>query len=88
VQGSGGEAVHLTRNERIEVIKAVRSAVEQDGFKNYPIIAGTGAQSLHETLLLTQDVNLILLFILKSKRLQMLVRIMLLYCHQVITVAL
>ena len=56
IQGSNGEAVHLYPEERIEVIKATRSALNENGFPNYPLIAGTGAASLKETLRLTHDV--------------------------------
>jgi 2-keto-3-deoxy-L-rhamnonate aldolase len=48
VLGSTGEAVHLTNKERFEVLSAVRKAFDQEGFKEYPIIAGTAAQNIEE----------------------------------------
>ncbi|KAK0730956.1 hypothetical protein B0H67DRAFT_476868 [Lasiosphaeris hirsuta] len=57
VHGSNGEAVHMSRRERHEVIEAVADAVrhETDSHAPVPIIAGCGAQSLRETLELCQE---------------------------------
>ncbi|KAI1763805.1 aldolase [Hypoxylon sp. FL1150] len=49
ILGSTGEAIHLTNKERFEVLSGVRKAVEQEGFKEYPIIAGTATQNIEET---------------------------------------
>ncbi len=38
--GSTGEAVHLSRSERSALISAVRKALDNDGFQDYPIMAG------------------------------------------------
>jgi 2-keto-3-deoxy-L-rhamnonate aldolase len=48
VLGSTGEAVHLTNKERFEVLSHVRKALEDAGFKDYPIIAGTAVQNIEE----------------------------------------
>ncbi|KAI1290992.1 dihydrodipicolinate synthase [Xylaria venustula] len=49
ILGSTGEAVHLTNKERFEVLSGVRKALEKEGFKDYPILAGTATQSIEET---------------------------------------
>src|SRR5690348_2580612 len=46
VMGSNGEAVHLTSDERVQVIQAAREVVGQDGL----IIAGCGEQSTRATM--------------------------------------
>lgn len=46
ILGSTGEAVHLTNKERFEVLSSVRKELENAGFKDYPIIAGTAAQNI------------------------------------------
>jgi 2-keto-3-deoxy-L-rhamnonate aldolase len=48
VLGSTGEAVHLTNTERFEVLSGIRKGLENAGFKDYPIIAGTAAQNIQE----------------------------------------
>ena len=55
VHGSNGEAVHLSHSERVAIIKHVRSTLDTNGHKDKPIIAGCGASSNQETLLLTQE---------------------------------
>jgi len=55
IHGSGGEAPHLSREERVVVVKTVREALVANGFQQFPLIVGTGAQSLKETLILTKD---------------------------------
>ncbi|KAI0812216.1 dihydrodipicolinate synthase [Xylaria sp. FL0064] len=49
ILGSTGEAVHLTNKERFEVLSGVRQAFEKEGFKDYPILAGTATQNIEET---------------------------------------
>ncbi|KAI0386933.1 aldolase [Hypomontagnella monticulosa] len=49
ILGSTGEAIHLTNKERFEVLHGVRQAFEREGFKDYPIIAGTATQNIEET---------------------------------------
>ncbi|OBT50493.1 hypothetical protein VE04_08400 [Pseudogymnoascus sp. 24MN13] len=44
-----GEAVHLTNKERFEVLSSQRKALDEAGFKDYPIIAGTATQDIEGT---------------------------------------
>ncbi|EON67145.1 hypothetical protein W97_06398 [Coniosporium apollinis CBS 100218] len=55
ILGSTGEAVHLTSAERTQVLKGVREELEKAGFKGYPILAGTAAQSIVETVQHLED---------------------------------
>ncbi|KAJ2980420.1 hypothetical protein NQ176_g2650 [Zarea fungicola] len=55
VSASVGEAVHLDRQERIELIRALRTALNDIGQSHVPIVAGTGAGSTRETIRLSQD---------------------------------
>ena len=54
-QGSNGEAVHLTRQERQQVTQTTRKALNENGFPFLPIIVGCGAQSTRETIELCSD---------------------------------
>lgn len=53
--GSNGEAVHLTAQERISVLKAIRSALDEANFTNVTLIAGCTDQSVRGTIALTKD---------------------------------
>ena len=55
VQGSNGEAVHLDSEERKAITTATRSALDENGFSQVPVIVGCGAQSTRETLRLCRD---------------------------------
>lgn len=56
VHGSNGEAVHMSRQERKSVIKAVADAVRHESdHAQMPIIAGCCAQSIRETVELCQE---------------------------------
>ena len=55
VQGSNGEAQFLTHEERKTAIRITREALDQNGFKDTLVIAGTGAQSTKETIKLCKD---------------------------------
>lgn len=55
VQGSNGEAVHLSHHERKIVTKAVRSALDDSGHSSVPIIVGCGAESVRETVELCHE---------------------------------
>jgi 4-hydroxy-2-oxoglutarate aldolase len=59
VHGSNGEAVHLSRRERREVIEAVADAArhEVDSHSLLPIIAGCSAPSVRETIELCQEAH-------------------------------
>jgi 4-hydroxy-2-oxoglutarate aldolase len=54
-QGSNGEAVHLTREERILVTSTVRKAIDEAGFSEMPIVVGCAAQSVRETIEFCRD---------------------------------
>lgn len=53
--GSTGEAIHLTRQERFDLVAGVRKGVEDAGFKDYPIMAGVLCNSTHESLEWLED---------------------------------
>jgi len=55
IQGSTGEQVSLTREERVQLTRATREVAEQNGFPNFTIMAGTGAQSTQEAIALAKD---------------------------------
>ncbi|KAF5359239.1 hypothetical protein D9756_003155 [Leucocoprinus leucothites] len=55
VQGSNGEAQHLSPDERKKAIKITRETLDKNGFQNVLVIAGTGAQSTRETIRLCVD---------------------------------
>lgn len=50
ILGSTGEAVAITSKERSQLLRHVRSGLEEAGFKDYPIIAGTTAQGIQDAL--------------------------------------
>ncbi|OJA11152.1 hypothetical protein AZE42_02362 [Rhizopogon vesiculosus] len=55
VQGSNGEAQHLSHDERKEAISLTRKTLDENGFQKVVIIAGCGAQSARETKKLCAD---------------------------------
>ena len=55
VQGSNGEAQHLSHEERKQAISLTRQTLDENGFQNVVIIAGCGAQSARETKKLCAD---------------------------------
>lgn len=55
VQGSNGEAQHLSHDERKQVVSLTRKTLDENGFQNVVIIAGCGAQSARETKKLCAD---------------------------------
>ena len=57
IQGSNGEAAHLTHHERSLTVRTVRSALDEAGFSALPLIIGTGAPSVQETVLLCKQVH-------------------------------
>jgi 4-hydroxy-2-oxoglutarate aldolase len=52
VQGSNGEAQHLSHTERILAIQTTKQTLVQNGFNYVIVMAGTGAPSTKETKLL------------------------------------
>ncbi|KAL1949660.1 hypothetical protein VTO73DRAFT_8541 [Trametes versicolor] len=55
VQGSNGEAQHLSHDERSLTIRSARETLNENGFENVLVIAGTGGQSTRETKKLCAD---------------------------------
>lgn len=55
VQGSNGESVHLTHEERSTVTKTTRDALDAAGFTSMPLIVGCGAQSVVEAVSLCEQ---------------------------------
>lgn len=55
VQGSNGEAVHLTSQERALVTRTTRDALDSAGFTHMPLIVGCGAQSTREAIQLCNE---------------------------------
>ena len=53
--GSNGEAVHLTREEKSQVTRATRSALDEAGFHDVPVICGTSEQSIRGTIELCKE---------------------------------
>ncbi|KAL8363220.1 hypothetical protein RB601_009140 [Gaeumannomyces tritici] len=54
-QGSNGEAVHLTHDERRLVTSITRRALDEAGFSDMPLVVGCGSQSTRETTLLCRE---------------------------------
>ncbi|KAI4149313.1 MAG: hypothetical protein L6R39_002525 [Caloplaca ligustica] len=54
-QGSNGEAVHLTHQERKLVTRSTRNALDSVGYHHLPIIVGCGSQSTRETIELCRE---------------------------------
>lgn len=54
-QGSNGEAVHLTHQERQQVTRTTRKALNDEGFDSLPVIVGCGSQSTRETIELCRE---------------------------------
>jgi len=53
--GSTGEAIHMSRQERIDLVTGVRKGLHEAGFEHYPIMAGTLINSVDETLEWLED---------------------------------
>ena len=54
-QGSNGEAVHLTHQERQQITRTTRKALNDEGFDSLPVIVGCGSQSTRETIELCRE---------------------------------
>jgi 4-hydroxy-2-oxoglutarate aldolase len=57
VHGSNGEAAHLSHDERSVVVTAIKAALEHAGYADLPLIVGTGAPSVKETVELCKEVR-------------------------------
>jgi 2-keto-3-deoxy-L-rhamnonate aldolase len=55
ISGSNGEAVHLSRQERIDVIRLARTTLDSLELKSLTIIAGCGVHGTSETIQLCKD---------------------------------
>lgn len=55
LSGTMGEAHHLSHEERASLIKVTRQALDDAGFKEVPIISGSGAGSTRETIQISQE---------------------------------
>jgi dihydrodipicolinate synthase/N-acetylneuraminate lyase len=53
--GSNGEAVHLDHQERSLITKLTRTALDEAGYTDMPVIVGCGAQSTRETIQLCKE---------------------------------
>lgn len=53
--GSTGESIHMSRQERIDLVSGVRKGLDGAGFKDYPIMTGTLVNSVEETLEQLED---------------------------------
>ncbi|CRK21155.1 hypothetical protein BN1723_012260 [Verticillium longisporum] len=41
LMGSTGEAIHMSRQERVDMISGVRKGLDEAGYKDYPIMAAS-----------------------------------------------
>ena len=55
--GSNGEAVHLSRDERILINRTTRESLDSIGRSDMPLIVGCGAQSTRECIQLCKDAS-------------------------------
>ncbi|KAH8118164.1 dihydrodipicolinate synthetase [Phellopilus nigrolimitatus] len=55
VQGSNGEAQHLSHTERSLTLRTTRETLDANGFRDVVVVAGTGAQSTRETIELCKE---------------------------------
>lgn len=53
--GSTGEAIHMSRKERFDLISGVRKGLTDAGFPEYPIMAGVLINSVEEALEWLED---------------------------------
>lgn len=53
--GSNGEAVHLTRAEKSTVTRETRSALDEAGYQNVPVIVGASENSIRGTIELCKE---------------------------------
>ena len=53
--GTNGEAAHMTSEERSDVIRGVRAALDKAGLEKTYLLVGTGGQSARETIKLSKE---------------------------------
>ncbi|KAK9321848.1 hypothetical protein V1517DRAFT_325317 [Lipomyces orientalis] len=56
LHGTNGEACHLSNEERVEMVKVARGALDSNGLSDVPLLVGTGVGSARETISLTRQV--------------------------------
>lgn len=57
IQGSNGEAMHMSHEERSEVLRIARFVLTEHGKPGATIIAGCGAQSTRESIQLCKEAH-------------------------------
>ncbi|KAH7139787.1 dihydrodipicolinate synthase [Dactylonectria estremocensis] len=57
LMGSTGEAIHLSPQERFDMISGVRKGLDEAGYRDYPIMAGVLINSVDEALEWLQDAH-------------------------------
>jgi dihydrodipicolinate synthase/N-acetylneuraminate lyase len=57
VHGSNGEAAHLSHDERSLIVITIKAALEHAGYADLPLIVGTGAPSVKETVQLCKQAS-------------------------------
>lgn len=57
VLGTNGEASHLSDDERVALIASVRKTLDDNGFSDRPLLAGTGTGSAKQTIALCRAVR-------------------------------
>ena len=57
VLGTTGEAVHIHPRDRHAILSGVKAGLEKEGFKDYPIIAGTATNSVEESVEQLKDAH-------------------------------
>ena len=55
IQGSNGEGMHMSHEERTQVLKLARGILNEHGKPGAVIVAGCGAQSTRETIQLCRE---------------------------------
>jgi 2-keto-3-deoxy-L-rhamnonate aldolase len=55
ILGSTGEAIHLNRQERFDMVAGTRKGLDEAGLKDYPIMAGVLTNGIDETLEWLED---------------------------------
>lgn len=55
ILGSTGEAIFLQNSERHDLIASQRKALDDAGFKDRPIVAGTATQNIDDTVAMIED---------------------------------
>lgn len=55
ISGTMGEAPHLSHSERVQLITTARSALDEISLSHIPIMAGIGASSTRESILLAKQ---------------------------------